>query len=191
MSNDSIRPHAPSTQLASSLPRRLAPYAALLVLVGAAACNTHPVIIHYAQRVNSDLYDTNPTGSPHTTTSGGNTVFYITKIENPSDGKTFHFKPSRVYLGNPSNAGWSQSWAFTAVGPWRAQDMTIDPGTSKTNVGCVAVPTGSAAGEFTYFLLYDSSKDNDSVLGDRAGDPNTKTKDVLLSPAELQARCQP
>ena len=187
MPNDTIQPLVPSTRLVW----RLASYAVLLALIGTAACTKHPVIIHYAQRVNSDLYDSNPTGSPHTTTSGGNTVFYITKIENPANGKTFHFKPSRVYIGSPSNAGWSQSWAYTAVGSWRAQDVTIDPGTSKTNVGCVAVPTGSEADGHTWFMLYDSSKEDDSVLGDRAGDANVKTKNVLLSPAELQAQCQP
>ena len=191
MSNEPTESLMPSARIHSTLIGRLAPYAILLVLIGTAACNKHPVIIHYAQRVNSDLYDTNPTGSPHTTTSGGNTVFYITKIENPADGKTFHFKPSRVYIANPANAGWSQSWAYTAVGPWRAQDVTVNPGTSKSNVGCVVVPTGSEANGYTFFMLYDSSKEGDSVVGDRAGNANQTVKDVMLSPAELQQRCQP
>jgi hypothetical protein len=146
-----------------------------------------------AQRVNSDLYDTDPTsGQPHTTTSGGNSLFYITKIENPSNGKTFHFKPSRLFVSDKRNGGgWTQSWAYTAIGPWRAQDVTVAPGASKTNLGCVAVPVGAEAKKFAYFMLYDSSIDNDSVLLTRAGEAKANVEDVMLSPAAFPPRCTP
>ena len=95
--------------LTRGLIHRLALYAVLASVIGLTACTQHPVIIHYAQRVNSDLFDSDPTGSPHTTTGGGNSLFYITKIENPANGKPFNFKSSRLFVSNQSNGGgWSQ-----------------------------------------------------------------------------------
>lgn len=165
---------------------------AVLAALGLTACQKHPVIIHYAQRVNSDLFDSDPTGSPHTTTGGGNSLFFITKIENPAGGKVFHFKPSRLFIGQKTNGGgWTQSWAFSAVGPWKAGDATVAPGSSKTNVGCVAVPTGTEAGKFAWFMLYDSAVEDDSVLLTREGPAEANVQDIMLSPGAFAAHCKP
>jgi hypothetical protein len=171
----------------------------LLLSSVAADCDSdnqsQSVIIHYVQKVNSDLYDTDPTGSSHTTTNGGNAVYYITEIQNPSNGKMFNFEPERLYYYNQSsgsrNNAWSQSWAYSALealGSLAAQSTTIDPGITRTAIGCIAVPIGSdPIGMYHYSLRYDNKPDNDSII--LLEDSGDSIPNVPLSPDELKKQC--
>jgi hypothetical protein len=161
----------------------------------APACAKNPVIITYAQRLNFEVFDADPAGQPHQTSGGATSVFYIKSIKNPAAGKTFHFKPTRLYFGSDThNSGWNVSWAYKVAGvPWRAEDKTVDPGQTAQNLGCVVVPLAlDQAGAFAYFLNYDSSVEGDSVLLSREGEAQANVANPgTVYPETLASHCNP
>lgn len=69
------------------------------ILLGS-GCGDDLVLIHYSQPANAYVFDTDPTGSPHTTTSAGDGLFAfycINKIENiDKNARDFKLELSRV-----------------------------------------------------------------------------------------------
>jgi hypothetical protein len=165
--------------------------ALVLSLMGVLACNnTSPTIIHYQQIANSDLWDSNPSGSPHDTSGAGESLFLITEISTPAQGETLNFTPKRLYISDPNDGGWTQTWAYLIDSSVKAMDVTIAPGASKMNLGCVAVPTDRPASNDILHLFYDSTA-TESVLLARDGDPSAPVQDVQFSPDEIKQLCTP
>src|SRR4029077_4215934 len=76
-------------------------------ILGLGACKKHQlVIIKYTQPANCYVFDNNPGGSPHSTTSAGNGMFMIYKISSiqntEADAVDFNFKLSKIYAANPN-----------------------------------------------------------------------------------------
>ena len=160
-------------------------------------CNNKPVFtpvsINYVQRMNFNQWDSaGQPGNPTTTSAGGVTVIYIKSIQNPADsGKTYVFKPAKLYIDNTSQFAWSMSWGPQVKDePWRAGEVTVAPGQTANNVGCVALPTGGQAGNEEYIVKHNSSTDSDSVLMVPEKQAQVFNPGVA-SKKTLQERCQP
>lgn len=110
---------------------------AMLCLAGC----SNTVTVHYDQAATCFLFDSNPTGSPHTTTSSANGLFVIYKIksiDNTSSGaKDFTFDPSKVYSGSQNMAN-SQSFDYLLQ---LAQAKTVAKGTVANNLGKLIIDT--------------------------------------------------
>ncbi|GLQ91175.1 hypothetical protein [Dyella acidisoli] len=108
-----------------------------LSLIGCA--NT--VTIHYNQSATCSLFDSNPTGSPHTTTQSSNGLFVIykvTSVVNTSSGaQDFNFNPSKVYNGNQNFAN-NQSFDYLLQ---LAQPKTVAKGTTANDLGKLIIDT--------------------------------------------------
>lgn len=130
-----------------------------------AACS-NTATIHYDEVATCYLFDSDPTGSPHTTTASGNGLFVIykvTSIENKASGaKDFNFTPHKVYSSGQNLAN-SQSFDYLLQ---LAQPKTVAKGTTATNLGklivdAVADPKTDQKADFP---LYYNSSDGESVL---------------------------
>jgi len=158
----------------------------------AMGCAKNPVVITYTQRMNFEVFDPDPAAQPHQTYGGGYTDVYIKSIKNPTaSGKTYQFKPSNLYLSNPSQNGWGVSWQHHVLGaPWRAGDKTVTAGQTATNLGCVVVSTVSEAKNYAYFLNHDI--DEVPVLMVREGEAQANIFNPGTAfPQTLQQQCQP
>ena len=73
-------------------------------MLGLFACNQDLVIIHYNQPANAYVFDSDPIGMPHTTTTGGDGIFAfycINAIENADTGAhDFNFEVSKIYVND-------------------------------------------------------------------------------------------
>jgi hypothetical protein len=155
-------------------------------------CEKEPITIVYEQRLNFDVFDEDPAGQPHQTSGGGNAVYYIKSIKNPAGGETYEFKPDKLYYDNTTNHGWSQSWAYKVMGTWRAGDVTVGPGQTVENLGCVVVPLSVTPSEsYVYNLLHNSAVDGDSVLMAREREGTVIPNLGTAYPSMLSQNCQP
>ena len=71
-------------------------------------CAHNLALIHYKQPANAYLFDSDPTASPHTTTSAGEGIFAFYCIEtienNDTNAMKFNFDLSKVFVsGDPNN----------------------------------------------------------------------------------------
>lgn len=124
------------------------------------------VTIHYDQAATCYLFDSNPTGSPHTTTASGNGLFVIYKInsvQNTASGaQDFNFNPAKVYNGNQNFAN-NLSFDYLLQ---LAQAKTVPKGTTANNLGKLIIdstanPKTDQKADFP--LRYNSSS-GESVL---------------------------
>lgn len=135
---------------------------------------SNTVTVHYDQAATCYLFDSNPTGQPHTTTSSQNGLFVIYKIksiDNTSSGaKDFNFNPTKVYNGNQNFAN-NQSFDYLLQ---LAQPHTVAKGTTATNLGRLVIDTTAdpKADQKADFPLRYNSGAGESVLLVR-DNPNT------------------
>ena len=154
--------------------------AAMLYLAGCA--NT--VTIHYDQVATCYVFDSNPTGSPHTTTQSGNGLFVIYKIksiDNTSSGaKDFNFTPSKVYSGNQNIAN-NQSFDYLLQ---LAQPKTVAKGTTANDLGKIIIDTTAdpkTDQKANFPLLYNSGSGESVLLA----------RDNLNTPSPFLDPCSP
>lgn len=154
------------------------------------------VILHYRQPANCYLFDSNPTGSPHTTTSAGSGMFLfydIVSIENKASGaKDFNFDPAKLFAngdskGNtvPGTPGASVTYLLTG----NAVPKLVPKGTTSGSLGRVVInlpsddPTALKTAQMN--LLYKSAS-GESVLLARDPGPAPKFLDPC-TPANVNA----
>lgn len=135
---------------------------AMLCLAGC----SNTVTVHYDQVATCYLFDSNPTGSPHTTTSSNNGLFVIYKInsiDNTSSGaQDFNFAPSKVYSGSQNFAN-NQSFDYLLQ---LAQPKTVAKGTVANGLGKLIIDTTAnpkTDQKANFPLLYNSGS-GESVL---------------------------
>lgn len=135
---------------------------------------SNTVTIHYDQAATCYLFDSNPTGQPHTTTSSANGLFVIYKIKsidnNSSGAKDFNFNPTKVYNGNQNFAN-NQSFDYLLQ---LAQPHTVAKGTTATDLGRLVIDTTAdpKTDQKADFPLHYNSGSGESVLLVR-DNPNT------------------
>jgi len=112
--------------------------------LGLGACS-NTATIHYKQPASCYIFDSDPTGSPHTTTSAGNGMFEffdITSIENKASGaKDFNFMPNKLFAnstvgGNTVNNAPGASFSFLIQ---TAQPKLIPKGTTVNGLGRIVI----------------------------------------------------
>ena len=114
-------------------------------ILGLGACKKHQlVIIKYTQPANCYIFDNNPGGSPHTTTSAGNGMFMIYKISSiqntEADAVDFNFKLSKIFASNPNEVPGTIPIVPTAQ---TAPDTKLVPkGTTASNLGRFVIIVG-------------------------------------------------
>ena len=152
-------------------------------ILGLTGCNNNLVTIHYSQPANAYVFDQDPTGSPHTTTSASNGMFMIYcigQIENhDTNAKDFNLKLSKLHATNdPADVSGSTSldqWVKTA------SDQTVKAGTTSPKIGRIIVRVD---GDPTTMKnqpenLFYSSSSGESVLLVREGGNSPKFLDPL------------
>ena len=160
---------------------------ASIACAGLSACS-NTVTVHYTQPANCYLFDSDPTGSPHTTTSAGQAMFKfykITSIQNgASDPKDFNFDPKKLFTNSTVGSNTVQSFAGGPSFSFKvttAKATVIPKGATVNGLGrvVVAVATDTPQSEKTAQtnLLYKSSN-GESVLMVRDAGPNP----VFLDP---------
>jgi len=138
-------------------------------ILGLGACKKHQLVfINYTQPNNCYIFDNNPTGSPHTTTSAGNGMFMIYKISSiqntEADAVDFNFKLSKIYAATPSQTPETIPIVPTAQ---TAPDTKLVPkGTTATDLGRFVIKVAGDPNSLktaTQYLNYSSSS-GESVL---------------------------
>jgi hypothetical protein len=83
---------------------RTVKFLAAACMLGLVACNKDLVTIHYNQPANAYIFDSDPIGIPHTTTSAGDGIFAfycINAIENKdTNAHDFNFDVSKIYVND-------------------------------------------------------------------------------------------
>lgn len=122
---------------------------ASIASAGLSACS-NTAIIHYTQPANCYLFDSDPTGSPHTTTSAGNGMFEfykITAIDNKaSNAADFHFDPAKIFTRSTVNGNSVDSFAGGPSFSFKvttAKPTTVAKGTSAANLGRIVINVAS------------------------------------------------
>ena len=173
------------------VPRHLESTIRLLLLaaacmVTAVGCGKDLVLIHYSQPANAYVFDSDPTGTPHTTTSAGDGMFAfycIGQIENDDENaQDFTFELSKVLgSGDPDSFPGTSFDALVRTAP--ATRMVPAHSTSSTLGRMVINVSGGASNPTTqrYNLLYQSAGD-ESVLF-VLDDPKTPPPIQFLDPA--------
>lgn len=159
------------------------------------ACQ-NTVILHYRQPANCYLFDTDPTGSPHTTTSAGSGMFLfydIVSIENKASGaKDFSFDPAKLYANGDSKGNTvpgSPGASFTYLLTGNAAPKPVPKGTTSGSLGRVVINLPSddpAALKTTQINLLYKSASGESVLPVRDAGPAPKFLDPC-TPANVNA----
>jgi len=116
-------------------------WAALLVAGSASTltgCAHNLTVIHYSQPDNAFLFDSDPTGSPHDTSSADNGIFAfycITGIENTDTNATqFNFQLSKLYVsGDAGNIPGNVS--FSNLVQTAPSTKTVAPHSSTAKLG--------------------------------------------------------
>ncbi len=148
----------------------------MLALMG---CSHSLVIIHYSQPANAYIFDNDPTGSPHTTTSAGTGMFAfycINQIENnDTNAKDFKLDLSKIRaLNDPSNTPGNTSFNFQVQ--TAPNTLTVPKHTTSGNVGRIVIAVtgaGDPASLKTQMLdLNYNSSSGESVLIVRDGGSN-------------------
>jgi len=97
------------------------------------------VTIRYEQPANFYVFDKDPGGTPHTTTSAADGMFMVYKIKsienNKAGAKDFDFKLAKLYASTVEEVSGN-----TSLGQWEtAQDAQVAKGTSATNLGRIII----------------------------------------------------
>jgi len=143
--------------------------ASLLLLVG---CAHNLVTIHYSQPANAYIFDSDPTGSPHTTTSAGSGMFAfycINQIENnDTNAKDFKLDLSKIRANNdPSNVPGNTSFNFQVQ--TAPNTLAVPAHTTSGNVGRIVIQVTGAGDPASlktqmFNLNYNSSKGESVVI---------------------------
>lgn len=154
--------------------------------LGLIACSDDTVTLHYDESATCYLFDSDPTGSPHTTTSSSNGLFVIYKINSidntKSGAKDFNFTPAKVYSGSQNFAN-NQSFDYLLQ---LAQPKTVPKGSVANNVGKIIINSSAdpKKDQQANFPLYYNSSSGESVLLVR---DNINTPPPFLDPCSPTA----
>ena len=109
-----------------------------LVLTG---CGHNLVTIHYSQPANAYLFDSDPTGSPHTTTAadaGMFMIYCIGKIENhDTKAVDFAFKVAKLHATNDPADNFNTAILYPSAAT--ASDKVVNAGTTSPNIGRIII----------------------------------------------------
>lgn len=153
-------------------------------IFGLSGCKKHQLVtIKYTQPANCFIFDTNPTGTPHTTTSAGNGMFMIYKIHSientEADAVDFTLKLSKIFASNQN-----ENPAEVPIIP-DAQNVPdnklVPKGTTAANLGRIVIVVAGDPNQLKtapQFLNYNSSS-GESVL---MVNQDSKPKPQFLDP---------
>jgi len=164
--------------------------ALLLAAAGAlalAGCAGNLAIIHYSQPANAYLFDSDPTGSPHTTTSAGTGMFAfycLNSIDNTDkNAATFNFDLSKVFVPNdPGNIPGNTS--FNYLVQTAPATKSVPAHTTSGALGRIVIDVagaGDPGSKNAFFNLSYKSSGGESVLLVRDGG-NTPPPVKFLDP---------
>lgn len=157
-------------------------------ILGLGACKKHQlVIIRYSQPANCYVFDNNPGGSPHTTTSAGNGMFMIYKISSiqntEADAVDFNFKLSKIYANNPSEVPGTIPIVPTAQ--TAPETKLVPKGTTANNLGRFIINVAGDPNQLktaTQFLNYNSSSGESVLMVNEDSTSNGVPKAKFLDP---------
>jgi hypothetical protein len=156
-----------------------------VLALGLCGC-ANTVNVHYDEVATCAVFDTNPGGSPHTTTGAAGlfVIYKITEFENTgSAAKAFHFEPTKVFTG--SNHDHANSFQFDYLLTKLAQPKTVAKGTTAHDLGLLFIDVSSADPKtdknVDFFLGYDSTGSESMLL----------TRDNLHALPAFQDPCSP
>jgi hypothetical protein len=154
-------------------------YNTLFLLVASAllatGCGHNLAIIHYSQPANAFVFDSDPTGTPHTTTSAGDGLFAfycINKIENTdTNAAPFTFAASKVFaLNDPANRPGNAS--FSNQVQTAPATKTVPAHTTSQPLGRIVIAVPGVADPKALKVMLNlnyNSSGSDSVLMVRDG----------------------
>jgi hypothetical protein len=157
-------------------------------ILGLGACKKQQlVIIKYTQPANCFVFDPNPGGTPHTTTSAGNGMFMIYKISSiqntDPDAVDFNFKLSKIFASNPNEVPGTIPIMPTAQ---TAPDTKLVPkGTTANNLGRFIINVAGDPNQMktaTELLKYNSSSGESVLMVNTDAKPNEVPKAKFLDP---------
>ena len=157
-------------------------------ILGLGACKKHQlVIIKYTQPANCYIFDNNPGGSPHTTTSAGNGMFMIYKISSientEADAVDFNFKLSKVFAANPNEV--PGTIPIVPNAQTAPDTKSVPKGTTANNLGRFIINVAGDPNQLktsTQYLNYNSSSGESVLLVNTDSKPNEAPKAKFLDP---------
>ena len=161
---------------------------AAVCMLGLFACDKDLVIIHYNQPANAYVFDPDPIGTTHTTTSAGDGIFAfycINAIKNDdTNAHDFNFDPSKLYVIDDlhSMAG---DVSFNSMVQTAPSTLKVAAHSTSSTLGRVVVNISGGLDPNNLTALddlYYNSSTGESVLLER-DDFNTPPPAQFLDPA--------
>jgi len=157
-------------------------------ILGLGACKKHQlVLINYTQPANCWEFDSNPGGSPHTTTTAGNGMFMIYKISSiqntEADAVDFNFKLSKIYAAVPSQT--PETIPIVPTAQTAPDTKSVPKGTTATNLGRFIIKVAGDPNSLktaTQYLNYSSSSGESVLLVNTDSTSSGVPKPKLLDP---------
>ena len=150
------------------------------------------VVIHYRQLGNFGMFDTNPGGSPHSTTQtrqGCFVVYCITAIENTGDdAKDFNFVLSKIHAGSSVGPGVAIADPYLKTAP----NTKLVKANKTEFIGRFVIDAGEGGpdippggNKYCYTLTYDNSVSGESILmvHDNTSDTQNWLNNGVMDPA--------
>lgn len=148
-------------------------------LVTLSACKKEQlVIIKYKQVANCYVFDKEPSGQPHTTTSAGNGMFMIyriTAIQNTGkDAVDFNFQLSKLYASDTGEV--SGNTSLDNLVKTAPDNKLVPKGTTATNIGRIIINVAGDPNQLKtakQALHYNSSQGESVLPADEDSGTNT------------------
>jgi hypothetical protein len=171
-----------------SLKKIISSIAIAVAIFGLSGCaKKQLVIINYTQPANCFIFDSDPTGTPHTTTSAGNGMFMIYKISSiqntEADAVDFDFKLSKVFAGDQSQV--PDTIPIVPTAQTAPATKSVPKGTTASNLGRFVIKVAGDPNQLktaTQFLTYNSSTGESVLMVNQDSKPNQTPKAQFLDP---------
>jgi hypothetical protein len=110
-------------------------------------CAHNLATIHYKQPANAYIFDSDPTGSPHETTSAGDGIFAFYCIEtienNDTNAQDFKFDASKVFVPqDPTNVAGNTSFNYKVQ--TAPSTLTVPAHTTSASLGRIVINVNGA-----------------------------------------------
>ncbi len=157
-------------------------------IFGLSGCKKHQLVtIKYTQPANCFIFDSNPTGTPHTTTSASGGMFMIYKIHSientEADAVDFNLKLSKIFASNQNE---NPDEIPIVPDAQNAPDNKLVPkGTTATNLGRIVIKVLGDSNQLkttAQFLTYNSATGESVLMVNQDTKPSGVPKPTFLDP---------